>query len=311
MSKLKDGKVQDDDGNQSDSSGSKKGDADEVMASPPPVCLPVAKEADKPKPQALDLLTSTATSEFLGSNDKKRKKPTDDTAAVSEEDRGASSSAAAPAAVEGEGFQGLRSISAKRRKLWTDLLVRRPRSKDPRHLSAWLNEVLTVSEFEIPLDQIHLMPAPAAEESTAGSASSDEDKKEKKKDKKEKKGKKDKIKEKTKEPVKPKEPEKADESSKSTEETSKSTEEKSKSDEEPMAKKIKPNEKESSGSGSSSSEEKSNDEGEKSSDSKDKSPAKSPKKGVPEDDFAGSFADWRDRKKGKSLLKKVTGSLKK
>jgi len=59
------------------------------------------------------------------------------------------------------------------------------------------------------------------------------------------------------------------------------------------------------------------DNGEKSSDSSDK---KSPKKNdskepdikkESEDDFAGSFADWRDRKKEKALSKKGTSSLRK
>lgn len=42
----------------------------------------------------------------------------------------------------------LAHISKKRRKMWSALLVKRPRTKDPRHLSSWLNEVLTVSDFE-------------------------------------------------------------------------------------------------------------------------------------------------------------------
>mmetsp|Transcript_7030 Transcript_7030/g.16426 ORF Transcript_7030/g.16426 Transcript_7030/m.16426 type:complete len:596 (+) Transcript_7030:66-1853(+) len=294
MSKLKDGKVAEDDGNQSDSTTSKKGaDAEEVMSGAPPQILTVPKEADKTKPQALDLLTSTATSQFLDSNDKKRKKPTDETNAADESpDADGAPDSSGVGALEGEGSQGLRSISAKRRKLWTELLVRRPRSKDPRHLSAWLNEVLTVSEFEIPLDQIHLMPAPAAEESAAGSGSSDEEKKEKK-DKKEK----------NKEPANAKE-------------SPSKPKDKSKDDEEPKAKKSKPSEKiekesSSTTSTTSSSDEKpKEEEDKKSSESKDKSPKKSssPKKG--DDDFAGSFADWRDRKKGKAL-KKGTGSLRK
>ncbi|CAJ1892191.1 unnamed protein product [Cylindrotheca closterium] len=320
MSKLKDGKVPEDDGNQSDSTGAsnKKGvDADEPMAAAPLQCLPVSKEADKPKPpQALDLLTSTATSQFLDSNDKKRKKPSDEYKATEViTDADGAEDAPPVGATEGEGSQGLRSISAKRRKLWTELLVRRPRSKDPRHLSAWLNEVLTVSEFEIPLDQIHLMPAPAAEESAAGSGSSDEEKKEKK-DKKEKKEKtkEKKDKEKTKEPAKGKESSKPKESKepKSPKEP-KEPKEKSSPGEEPKSKKSKPSEpKPSEKESSSSSDEKSKEEEKKPTDSPEKSPKKSsssPKKG--DDDFAGSFADWRDRKKGKALLKKSTGSLRK
>ena len=100
MSKLKDGKVPDDDGNQSDStSGSKKGSAPDVIPGGPPQCLPVPKDTAKAKPQApLDLLTSTATSQFLDSNDKKRKKPTVETKAGDEDKSDAD---AARAAAEG------------------------------------------------------------------------------------------------------------------------------------------------------------------------------------------------------------------
>lgn len=296
MSKLKDGKVPDDDGNQSDStSGSiKKEDL------PSPQGLQMPKDADKAKNQApLDLLTSTATSQFLDSSDKKRKKPVDE--AKPEEDKYADAAAdSSTGAIEGEGSQGLRSISAKRRKLWTELLVRRPRSKDPRHLSAWLNEVLTVSEFEIPLDQINLMPAPQVEEA-GGSISSEDEKKDKPKEKKEKK-----------EPAKPKKPREP-----------KEPKEKSKPDEEPAAKKSKPNEKEAeketSGTASTSSDEKPKEEDKKSNEPKDKSDKgdKTPKKALSptkksvEDEFSGSFADWKDRKKGKAMMKKGTGSLRK
>jgi hypothetical protein len=44
------------------------------------------------------------------------------------------------------------SVSSKRRALWSDLLARRPRTKDPRNLSSWLNEVLTVSDLDFPVD---------------------------------------------------------------------------------------------------------------------------------------------------------------
>jgi hypothetical protein len=44
------------------------------------------------------------------------------------------------------------SVSLKRRELWSILLARRPRTKDPRILSSWLNEVLTVSDLNVPAD---------------------------------------------------------------------------------------------------------------------------------------------------------------
>jgi hypothetical protein len=43
-------------------------------------------------------------------------------------------------------------ISKKRRKAWSSLLIKRPRTKDPRHLSSWLNEVLAVSDFDNELE---------------------------------------------------------------------------------------------------------------------------------------------------------------
>ena len=39
-------------------------------------------------------------------------------------------------------------ISQKRRNAWSLLLDKRPRTKDQRHLSSWLNEVLVVSDFD-------------------------------------------------------------------------------------------------------------------------------------------------------------------
>jgi hypothetical protein len=44
------------------------------------------------------------------------------------------------------------SVSPKRRALWSNLLATRPRTKDPRNLSSWLNEVLTVSDLDFPVD---------------------------------------------------------------------------------------------------------------------------------------------------------------
>ncbi len=51
----------------------------------------------------------------------------------------------------------LAHISKKRRKMWSALLIKRPRTKDPRQLSSWLNEVLTVSDFETPFEQSEVM----------------------------------------------------------------------------------------------------------------------------------------------------------
>ena len=45
-------------------------------------------------------------------------------------------------------------VSSKRMSMWNSLLDKRPRSKDPKELSSWLNEVLTVSDLEFPLDQV-------------------------------------------------------------------------------------------------------------------------------------------------------------
>jgi hypothetical protein len=44
------------------------------------------------------------------------------------------------------------NVSAKRRSMWSNLLARRPRTKDPRNLSSWLNEVLTVSDLDFPVE---------------------------------------------------------------------------------------------------------------------------------------------------------------
>lgn len=54
------------------------------------------------------------------------------------------------------------SVSSKRRHLWSNLLARRPRTKDPRNLSSWLNEVLTVSDLEFPVD-MNAMPVGMSE----------------------------------------------------------------------------------------------------------------------------------------------------
>eukprot|EP00536_Pseudo-nitzschia_multiseries_P007566 jgi/Psemu1/66086/estExt_Genemark1.C_1790034 len=45
-------------------------------------------------------------------------------------------------------------VSAERRSMWNDLLNKRPRTKDPMKLSSWLNEVLAISDVDFPLDQV-------------------------------------------------------------------------------------------------------------------------------------------------------------
>jgi len=45
-------------------------------------------------------------------------------------------------------------VSSERRTLWNNLLKKRPRTKDPTELSAWLNEVLAISDVDFPLDQV-------------------------------------------------------------------------------------------------------------------------------------------------------------
>lgn len=138
--------------------------------------------------------------------------------------------------VPGESDEGLDGISPKRMKLWNSLLTSRPRTKDPRHLSSWLNEVLTVSDFETPLEEIDsalpkVIPSPS-----------------------------------------------------------------------PPPKKIKIEPSESV----KESEEKNT---EMSDTNVSKESTLSPSKKESGDDFAGSFADWRDRKKEKALNKVVPESL--
>ena len=45
-------------------------------------------------------------------------------------------------------------VSSERREMWNDLLNKRPRSKDPKGLSKWLNEVLSVSDLQFPLEKV-------------------------------------------------------------------------------------------------------------------------------------------------------------
>mmetsp|Transcript_10004 Transcript_10004/g.24974 ORF Transcript_10004/g.24974 Transcript_10004/m.24974 type:complete len:824 (+) Transcript_10004:273-2744(+) len=45
-------------------------------------------------------------------------------------------------------------VSSKRRSMWNDLLNKRPRTKDPNALSSWLNEVLALSDLQFPLEEV-------------------------------------------------------------------------------------------------------------------------------------------------------------
>jgi hypothetical protein len=54
------------------------------------------------------------------------------------------------------------SIGEKRRKMWRDLLAQRPRTKDPRLLSPWLNEVLSVTDMDFPLEHSDIDQGPPA-----------------------------------------------------------------------------------------------------------------------------------------------------
>ena len=157
--------------------------------------------------------------------------------------------------------------------------MKRPRTKDPRHLSSWLNEVLTVSDFETPLEQAEpaeTKPAKsepsAPSEKTKSSKESEEGTKKKEKKSGDKKEKKRKLGSKSPEAGAPPSKAKKDETSakKSEKKPSEGSEKKKKNG------------------------------------SKD-----SPLKKESEDGFVGSFADWRDRKKEKALNKKGPGSLRK
>lgn len=255
-------------------------------------------------------------------------------------------------------------ISSKRRKMWSALLLKRPRTKDPRHLSFWLNEVLTVSDFDTPFEDGEMMEVkapngsspkkPKADKIVDGGSSKKEKKNngEKKKRKSEKmtgsdkpensKPKKEKIENKPpkekksmsptkakaefkevmmkmKPPSLPKvelkiehqaeEPkvqqipaEKVNEVKKIVEETSKSSPEKHEAKEETLT----PPE---SNDGASSSKAEDSKSSESSSGSESPTMKSEGAKDAGDDGFAGSFADWRDRKKekmkkGPSLLKK-------
>jgi hypothetical protein len=251
------------------------------------VAVKVEKDTSR---SSLDVLSKAATSSFLmqaepGQTESrgKRKKLSEDVPKESVDDEAVDDASTGDAAE-------LANISSKRRKMWSALLVKRPRTKDPRHLSSWLNEVLTVSDFETPLEQVEPMEPKAVSSDSSGTSA------EKGKAAKE-------IEER---PSSGKEKKSGEKEKKKRKIESRSSEDgasngKSKKDKEDKVSK-KTNEKKSSET--SSTEKKSS----KKSGSKE-SPSTSKKE--PEDGFVGSFADWRDRKKEKALSKKGSGSLRK
>lgn len=133
---------------------------DDVKGAP---CEEVPKKAD-PISSSLDILSKAASSSMAADPitakakppvaPPKRKKPSL-VVGVSEEsyhDDGAEAD--------------LAHISKQRRKAWNALLVKRPRTKDPRHLSSWLSEVLAVSDFDTELEQngSDALPSKSADE---------------------------------------------------------------------------------------------------------------------------------------------------
>jgi hypothetical protein len=237
----------------------------------------VAVKVEKEKEAAassLDVLSKAATSSFLmqaepskaEESEGKRKKPAEDEEPEETTD-------------EAE----LANISGKRRKMWSALLIKRPRTKDPRHLSSWLNEVLTVSDFETPLEQAE-PPSPKVFSSESPTPPTEKSKSQKESDGRPS------GKEKEKKSAE-KERKKRKIDSKSAEDGGPTTKARKEKEEKPSKKAT-----------DSSSEKKSP----KKSGSKD-----SPSRKEAEDRFVGSFADWRDRKKEKALSKKGPGSLRK
>mmetsp|Transcript_110161 Transcript_110161/g.318417 ORF Transcript_110161/g.318417 Transcript_110161/m.318417 type:complete len:617 (-) Transcript_110161:142-1992(-) len=243
----------------------------------------------------------------------------------------------APVAEEDDDDEAeLAHISKKRRKMWSALLVKRPRTKDPRHLSSWLNEVLTVSDFDTTLEQAESESPPKPSKRATpkkSKAEKDPEVKEKKangekkkrkssESRAESKAKKEKLeneataKKKANADMNGSPKEKASNSGidvpKKGNGSSKAGESKEANSEQAVEK-----QKDSipsdnaSNSDASEKDGKSNEEVESSTKPEPKAAeAKSPVKPKEDDEgFAGSFADWRDRKKDK-LLKKGNGSLK-
>lgn len=250
-----------------------------------------SKEKDMPG-SSLDVLSKAATSSFLMQTDqqKKRKKP-------SPEEEKVTAVVSQPAVTSDQDADAadLASISMKRRNMWSALLIKRPRTKDPRHLSSWLNEVLTVSDFETPLES----PDGAQPKVVRSEASAD---------------KKVATAETAKKPREPEAPSNGEANGGSKEKKSGEKEKKRRrvessedgSNSSKGDRKSKKEEKVSKKSGEKKQTEKRTENGDKKSSKKSSKESPSNKS---EDGFVGSFADWRDRKKEKS--KKGSGSLRK
>jgi hypothetical protein len=270
----------------SDRSGD-KGKPDSAPSSSKEKPKTPSKEKDMPG-SSLDVLSKAATSSFLMQTDqqKKRKKPSP------EEEKVTAIVVSEPAITSDQDADAadLASISIKRRNMWSALLIKRPRTKDPRHLSSWLNEVLTVSDFETPLES----PEVTQPKVVRSEASAD---------------KKVATAEKAKRPREPETP---------SNEANGNSKEKKSGEKEKKKRKMESPKSSEDGSNSSKEEKKSRKEekvSKKRTENGDKKASKksckdSPSK-KPEDGFVGSFADWRDRKKEKSLSKKNSGSLRK
>ena len=242
---------------------------------------------------SLDVLSKAATSSFLlqSNQGNKRKKPADD-----EEKEGGEEGHDDEA--EQSADADLSSISAKRRNMWSALLIKRPRTKDPRHLSSWLNEVLTVSDFETPLD---------GPDGPERAENNDDMAVEKKSPNAEK--------AKTSKEMPQKDPQSISKEKKNGDKEKKRRKIESKLSEDGSTSSNGKQKKDDKSSSKKNTEKKG---GEKNLDGSDKKSMKkngvkdpSPKRDEKEDGFVGSFADWRDRKKEKALSKKGGGSLRK
>lgn len=213
-------------------------------------------------------------------------------------------------------------IGQKRRDMWSELLLKRPRTKDPRHLSSWLNEVLTVSDFDTPFEDSEkqgLLP-----QVSAGSKKARSPKKERKSSTEKKKRKAPEKKDNAKPKKQRKTPTKDKPGQGAAEEAVPSA---SKTESQPDAavaaesKSEPPTSNGNAGSADAAEPPRekldtAEDDGKKETKSDNLSelnvpdaPAEPPKESKPEEDdddgFAGSYSDWRDRKKAS---KKGSGS---
>jgi hypothetical protein len=244
---------------------------------------------------SLDVLSKAATSSFLlQSGQGKRKAP------IEEEKVDEDLQDPQPEKIGEAG--GPITISKKRRSMWNALLIKRPRTKDPRHLSSWLNEVLTVSDVETPIDQPNpAEPTPAVSSDSSGERVAAATSAVVEKPKKE-----------SYERV-PKDPTQSTQKEKKNGEKEKKKRKiESKSSEEGSAAGPgKPKKEEKDKKKSATKKNADGSEKEKKSSKKSTGKESPNSKKEPEDGFAGSFADWRDRKKEKALSKKGGSSLRK